>query len=367
MSQYYGSIRSKLRASTVAGLRSRSKETGFVSIFTVLLIMSVLTLVTIGFSNVTRNAERRSLDNQLNTQAFYSAESGINDARIALAADPSLSKTTCQAPSDGFNYNTNLDPNLTTGYTCILINSSPPNIKLSSVPVQGEGNPKVIHFESSTGAPITSFRVTWNGVNTTPGVMTSAQAYPNILPPSATWGANLGIVRVDMTPIPNANYDRNTMIRNGYTFFLVPATNGTSNNWPVVNQPVNQGGLLFVTCAAAPCSSTISLGGVLNSKFTMRVSAIYNSVSVTLDNLVAGGPANFVGAQALVDVTGRANDVYRRVQVRLPFDIHGLTPPYALQTGDSICKRLLGSPDGSDIDRTNVAAGDQSGACDPTN
>jgi len=32
-------------------------------------------------SNITRQAQRRTLDDQLNTQAFYAAESGINDAK----------------------------------------------------------------------------------------------------------------------------------------------------------------------------------------------------------------------------------------------------------------------------------------------
>src|SRR5690349_2098676 len=64
-----------------------SGQQGFVSIFAVLIIMSVLTLIAIGFSMVSRQAEKNTLDDQLNTQAFYAAESGINDvSRIVDAA-----------------------------------------------------------------------------------------------------------------------------------------------------------------------------------------------------------------------------------------------------------------------------------------
>lgn len=341
-------------------------QQGFISIFTVLIIMTVLTLITVGFSNTIRNAQRRTLDNQLNTQAFYAAESGINDARLALKQDSTINKTTCQG--DGYTgYNNGIDAGLNVGYTCLLINSQPPSIKFDSIPTQS-GNAKVVPFEASTGAPITSFRVTWNGVKTSPNVIDAPGVYPNIMPPTTTWGSHLGMLRIDLAP--TENYDRANMIQNGFTFFLYPAIDGFAAVPAVSNGTAGQGRLLFVQCGPqGPCSANIALtsvSGALSSKYMLRMSALYNSVSATIDNLNAGGAANFVGAQAIVDVTGKANDVFRRLQVRLPLSQRGLAPIFAIQSGDSICKRILASPSGSDVDRAGVLTGppnDQTGAC----
>jgi len=56
----------------------------------------------------------------------------------------------------------------------------------------------------------------------------------------------------------------------------------------------------------------------------------------------SGNPVSFTGAQVLIDVTGKAQDVLRRVQVRVPATgtSANLTSDYAMQSTDSICKRF---------------------------
>ena len=76
---------------------SKINEAGFIAIFSVLVIMGILTLLTIGFSNVTRQAQKRALDDHLNTHAFYAAESGINIAK----SKPLVDKPDCEPPSPG--------------------------------------------------------------------------------------------------------------------------------------------------------------------------------------------------------------------------------------------------------------------------
>ena len=43
--------------------------------------MIVMSLIVLGFAQISRRNQRESLDRQLSTQAFYAAESGVNDAR----------------------------------------------------------------------------------------------------------------------------------------------------------------------------------------------------------------------------------------------------------------------------------------------
>jgi hypothetical protein len=63
--------------SRLAGLR---REGGFVSIIVCMIIMTILSLITIGFAQIMAREQRQALDRQLSSQAFYAAESGVNDA-----------------------------------------------------------------------------------------------------------------------------------------------------------------------------------------------------------------------------------------------------------------------------------------------
>lgn len=348
------------------------EDKGFVSIFTVLIIMAILSLVAIGFSNVTRRAQRRTIDNQLNTQAFYAAESGINDAKAALAVNPALTKAECQGPTTGFNYN--LDPSLNIGYSCVLIKSQTSDLIFNAIPIQGTANPKVVALETVSGDNIGSFDVTWDATGSsgsTPITSDPSLVFPNLFVPSATYGSKLGVVRIDL--VPTTAFDRSSLVTNSYTFFLYPQTTAAGSTHTVSAGTANQGVLLPIKCGTAPtnvspCTATVNLAGSTSSKYAMRIQALYNNVQLTIRNVkdTSNNSETLQNGQAIVDVTGRAADVYRRIQVRLPIQTNGLTAPFALQTADSICKRLRGGPT-SDIDPNNVPAADQTGACALTN
>ncbi len=47
-----------------------------------------------------------------------------------------------------------------------------------------------------------------------------------------------------------------------------------------------------------------------------------------------------IGAQALVDSTGKATDILRRVQVRVAIGDTDTAPSYAIESTTSICKRF---------------------------
>jgi hypothetical protein len=54
-------------------------------------------------------------------------------------------------------------------------------------------------------------------------------------------------------------------------------------------------------------------------------------------------PLGLAGSQIIIDSTGRAQDVLRRIQVRMSVDAGGSKnqlPDNALQSTDSICKRF---------------------------
>lgn len=68
-----------------------SNQAGLVSFMVVTIIMIVLTLIVLAFARLVQREQVQTLDRQLNAQAFYAAESGINDAVRELSANPTLS------------------------------------------------------------------------------------------------------------------------------------------------------------------------------------------------------------------------------------------------------------------------------------
>jgi hypothetical protein len=97
--------------------------------------------------------------------------------------------------------------------------------------------------------------------------------------------------------------------------------------------------------------------------------ALYNDVQVNLNSVATATSTDVTlkDGQAVVDVTGKANDVFRRVQVRLPLKGtgtatnstsagSGFAPSFAILSADSLCKRLAVGPV-TTVDSAGIPAG----------
>ena len=68
-------------------------DKGLVSFMITIIMMLVITLIVIGFTQVSNRNRRESLDRQLSTQAFYAAESGVNEALKVLRTSPTAEQS----------------------------------------------------------------------------------------------------------------------------------------------------------------------------------------------------------------------------------------------------------------------------------
>ena len=103
----------------------------------------------------------------------------------------------------------------------------------------------------------------------------------------------------------------------------------------------------------------------------MHFISLYDTsdVKISANGIPVGGTSQQLqlqNSQAEIDVTARAQDVVKRIKVRVPIDAStsGSIPDYALQA-NNICKRMKTSPLGSDffnISGTKVSSADD--ACD---
>lgn len=334
-------------------------QSGMASFLIVMILMVVITLIVLGFSQVTRRNQREALDRQLSSQAFYAAESGVNVTTAAIAsyvrANGVVSlptKTSCPTSYDPANAGGTgtAIADLGTGvrYTCVLVNPNPSTLVYRPitqrgsvvVPIQANGNLNKLTF---------SWKTQEGGADTT---CTGSDA--QVFPAAVAWNCDFGILRVDMVANPAgslANLSANTV-----TTYMTPL-GGHSGTVSIPN--FNTSDRVYMAsangCGSDTCSVTVDLINNTPSYYLRIVSLYRDSRELTISGTIAGGAAaTFSGAQAVVDTTGQAQDLLRRIQVRVELNSAedpNTIPANALGSSSNICKRFSITP----ADNVNVA------------
>lgn len=317
--------------------RTSLNERGMVSIMVTMILMIVMSLIVIGFAQVSRRNQRVTLDRQLSTQAFYAAETGVNDARNIInqaikAGDQPQSKKTC---ANGGMYST-LNPIINAAdqvsYSCLLVNAAPKQLSFDDISTRGT----VIPLITESGANLTSVKLNWQPKTGAGAPNANCPAsVDRSFSPTADWDCNYGVMRVDLVPI-NGLRNADQYNADNRTYFMVPFRTGGTNTID------NSGNRTFgVQCNATDCSVTIT--GLNTNQYYMRVSSVYLDHSLKITATETGNvPSALYGAQIVVDATGKAQDVLRRIQVHMPITGSGSynqLPDNALESRDSVCKR----------------------------
>lgn len=342
---------------------AKQNQQGVVSIIVTMIIMVVLTLVVTGFAQLARREQREVLDRQLATQALYAAESGINAAQSKVLEDIKdgnyANYDDCaDYENDGGNLSAIGTANAVP--TCILVDKTPKKIALSSVQIN---NSKVVPIIQPNGQSLDRITVSWQ--NQTPGNpnrVTECSDANCLFKPTAggnAWSSdNVGILRVDLVPTKSAEANAlnpDEMRNRMFTAFLIPTQSGTGSvNYMDADGVDGQGLKVAARCPLTypekKCSVTISgLNSFGRTEYYMRLRSIYNVSDVVIcpNNATGSDCSNsetMIGAQAIIDVTAKAADVLKRVQVRIPIEPLGNLPEYALESSADICKRLEVTP-----------------------
>ncbi len=323
----------------------KSDQSGFAAIIVTLIIVALVVLVTVGFLRVATREQRSALDRQLSTQAFYAAETGVNDATKLLLDDATASlvssKNTCDV-SDTTLWSPDLDAGVE--YTCVLVEAAPENLEYGSI---GTTQPKVIRInavdEDGISVPVDSLTISWQAENmpAPPIGFSSGTSFTN----QASDFSAAPVLRVSLTPLNDIN--RQALVENTMTFFLRPSSGGNNTGSFISGSGnvQNQGQIFETNCnptdGQRACNFTISsMGGVSASEYLMTIRSIYGPASVLVDGTRAGGAGGirFAGQQAIIDSTGRAGDVLRRIQVRAPLTPEFPYPGFVLEATGGICK-----------------------------
>lgn len=309
-----------------------SNEQGMVAIITTMILMIVISLIVLGFSQSVRRNQRQVLDAQLSSQAFYAAESGLNLARKQLELKADYTKNGCDedtAPGSVLNnYTVSGDSEI----TCLLVQPVD-DLKYDSVggkasvglinPVTDSIDNIIINWESSTS---TSSVLNCGGGTTMP----------------VTWNCNQPLLRVDLLPLAD---DGSIAIANlgaeQITAFLYPnGSGGGVSAWDAVAATNKKGDIVQVNCDTTTSSDKTSKCMVnitvpTSDRYAVRMMGIYGVANTRLH--LPGKPILTEG-QMLVDSTARSVDVLRRVQARVPVGSKITDGNFVIDSRTALCK-----------------------------
>jgi Tfp pilus assembly protein PilX len=362
------------------------REEGAVAIFIVIFFALLLSVITLGFVRLTNQDQEQALITDLSQSAFDAAESGVEDAKRAIVqyrkvCSGGLENAQCQAYINAFKANkcntlsgplaaqlslvvddkgavkviTNAtDTALSQSYTCLKVALETADYvrKIEAdtsdlIPLRGSSN-----FNSVT---INWFLAADAGL--TPG---SQYNLPHLggpygpidLPSVEQWGqATPPVMRVQLIEHNKDTFTQAELEDNSSTLFLYPSESGGAINNQVPftryarkspSEPVQ------ITCTkdtgGYACAARLQLTGSLamnpQKVAYLRVTPLYKGATFQLQ--LNDGAVTFDGVQPSVDSTGRANDVFRRVQSRIRFDeATGSYPENALDVTSDICKDFV--------------------------
>lgn len=330
-------------------------EEGMVSMLTTMIMMIVISLVVIGFSQLSSNEVTQALNRQLSTEAFYAADSGIDNANSIINQDLNTDQAVgAQTNSCTGSYTSNgiLSPgsgsSSNVAYTCVTVDPTPTSLN----PSIGAGESQVFPIDGINLAS-SGLQISWTNPD--------APSDPSIgncptsvgeLPPAASWSSNLspcplGALQVDLIPSsalsPSASGASTDPFINQeeatYDLFLLPHASGGSVALP--ENPSDSSLVYGADCSNTSCQANIAFTDAPAGDYYLRVMSIYDESSVT----IRASGQQFHNAVADVDATGKAQDVLQRLSESYPISgLSGDTPEFAIQSGDGICKLIEGYP-----------------------
>lgn len=391
-----------------------NKEAGFVSLFSTIFFMLLITVITLGFIQITATEQQQALNNDLSASALASAQSGIEDGKRAILKYLSLptgatkttyyTKMTTDSAScnsiTGSEIGTDLglsasgnvvdNPQINQAYTCLTVNLNSPDFLGQS----SAGKSQIVPLKA-LGNTYQQIKISWHLLSTavgsegdglpgaTPGTAPYYADGPLLYPvintsmPALGWN-KLGYpayLRVQLFGHPNAAFTRADLNARSRSALLVPAQSGTPAATPIDLGAIDPNPGTFGTaelnprtirCNPTPTSSlgTYACTALLQlpagatyasttNTYFLRVTPEYGQTHFRVALVNAGSEVSFDGVQPIIDSTGRANDVFRRLQARVLVNAIKNYPEFAAESANTICKNMQVSSNPADYVANN--------------
>ena len=353
----------------------RRNEQGVVSLLTVMFFMIFISLIVMGFVTIVVADQRQTTDNDLSASALAAARSGVEDGKRVLlycqtnpsaACDAAInSQDNCKAFISGtpaYGLATSLDVPLgangegVTGganatayqqyFTCLTIQTKTPSLK---TPLNADSD---YIQRIKTVSQFKKLKITWSGDGNYLQRVSGVAGWPT----QASWNSSGFMPVIQFQTIPYSSLtDLNAVESQAKTVYIVPCNNMCVSLTDIGALDIRSGaGDLRVPGAGAPityaqcsqsagfytCSATLSGYDSSLWQYYVRATLLYaSSTTLELSALDQNDVVvNLDNVQPWIDVTGRANDVFRRVRTEVAYKPTVPLPEQALDSAAPICK-----------------------------
>ncbi|HJP81159.1 MAG TPA: hypothetical protein VJ841_02065 [Candidatus Saccharimonadales bacterium] len=379
----------------------RANEQGAVSLFVVIFAALLMTILTVSFIQLMLRDQQQATTSDLSQSAYDSAQAGVEDAKRLLILNQSCksgaasSNVDCNkvyqalTPPSGSN-ETNCDTLAAAGlvgetdgeskiqtntgdlkldqaYTCVKIATDTDDYKgtltagqSTVVPIRGVSAFDTVELSWFS-------REDLSNPNNVTAKLPASRGGNIELPPVGSWdvdwpallraqliqtGASFSLDQFDSSQADKSNTN---------TLFLYPNDVGT--NTPdfgkddIRRSPLNAPKLVRcdtnLSANAYACTATIKLPASIdgqtgaNRNAYLHLGALYNDSHFQIKLRQGSTPVRFDSVQPIVDSTGRANDVFRRVQARVQLSSDYAYPDAAIDLQGDLCKNFTITNDNS--------------------
>ena len=329
-------------------------QRGIVSLLICMIMIVVIGLIAVGFTELSDNEQKSALNSQLNEAAYYAADSGINYARSIILQDaksgnPILTQDNCEPGSvpnsdpyilsSGSGSNTLSSPD-SVSYPCLTVDPSP--YSLSYDISVGQARPIPINITGESGNSSLTFQWDEKGSGGT-SYSSCPSTIPYTFPGALATGCDASVLKIDITTSSN-------LLSASQVIYLYPTCTKSGSNCvsstPTDSLPNSSPASVFGVPCGTNSKCSFKLTSLPGASFYIRVMPIYGSeTSLILNADNDTSATTLTGAQAIVRSTGRAQNVLQSLSAAI--DISGLspeTPSFALQSQNTICASLDGYP-----------------------
>lgn len=395
--------------------QSRFNQAGGASLFIVIFAALLMLVVTMSFVQIMMSDQKQASTMDLSQSAYDSAQAGVEDAKRALlllnrcgdstTAECNAVRVALNTPTKDQKCNTvryaltqdtadketrvirddtaaasGNDGLLNQAYTCAKVTLDTNDYRKT---LEQNGDSVLVPLRAKSA--FNKVRISWfmssDAGATTATMPATGKALPqlDVAPASGGWAVTTpSILRTQFmqtgTSFTLDQFDggEGTVGSNANTVFLYPSVAGLTGSISSGGSSVGFAGLdgrlsgsaeptearcnTAMGSGAYACSIILDLpnavGGGRSNAF-LYLTTLYNRASVKVELLQSGAVVPFSGVQPLADVTGRANDVFRRVESRIELGVANY-PSAAVDVEDVLCKNFT---------VTNDTAGYNNGGC----
>lgn len=366
---------------------------GAVSLFVVIFFSLLVSVLAFGFIRTSVREQQVSLTSNLSQSAYDAAQVGIEDAKRLLVKYRSqcftgtesactnlrtqLDYGTCNSSvstlySDTANQNEflikkDVNSDYNQAYTCVIIDRKPSDFlgtlkadETKVVPLLGVSAFDKIQVEWFTKANIDINKT--NSVFNALTILPDTDSYDYSMPP---------VLSAKYIAIPTSSFTLSGLSNSSSTYsrlFMKPARTvlskdiDTRDTSLTISSDAPQGskGFFDVKCEDSfkytySCKVIINLGVAID-KALFELKSFYNNTDYRITLLNNTTPVRFNESQISVDSTGRASNVFRRIETRLEKSFTEVYPSSAVEITNDFCK---------DFNITNDAKSPFSDNCQP--